>query len=128
MSEPKIINCGHCRPRRSKATRGIVSVGVAPPEDDIMVRLSRGYVFVTKAEWFKREGLWQWTADGFCDFKGGRWMARPGEMFHADDERRVSLGAKARKALEKDVDRLPNGLVADDVEGNRLRLRPTQRM
>lgn len=44
MGEPKIIDCGHCRSRRrGKSKRGIVSMGVAPPPDDIMARLRRAY-------------------------------------------------------------------------------------
>lgn len=93
----------------------------ADPKDqhnrDLMLSYQRGYQFVTKDKWTKNPMLWDFDAENRVTFGGLVLMARPKERFIADQKRRDEVNLRARKDVERDVEEIPEGLLATEAIG-----------
>lgn len=96
---------------------------------DVSLRRMQHYEWVTKDRWTKNEDLWEWTADGRVQHLDCQFMARDAKWWYEDEARREALTSKAhrRPSLSEEEERLPHGLIAQDVEGRGVALRPVSR-
>lgn len=83
----------------------------------------RGWDFVKKDNgWVKRlDYLWEWSAEGFVSFAGQVAMFRPKERWLDDEARRAGMVTKSREASDREVDNLPQGLIATEDAPKRRR-------
>jgi hypothetical protein len=81
--------------------------------EDVQINQSKRYRFVKKDDgWVKRDGLWDWDAEGFLVFRTLRLMAR--------DESELAAEMGKRKAQR---DRVMGGETKEDQEIERLEAR-----
>lgn len=84
---------------------------------DLMMSHQKGFRFVTKDAWNKHEYLWDWDAEGRVTYGGLVMMARAKGLWLAEQSRRDSIRLQARREVERDMEEIPDGLVATEAQG-----------
>lgn len=91
--------------------------------NELTKALMQGYEFVKNDKWTKHEILWAWDAEGFCIFAGQKLLARPKELWLAGQEKRDRLAKEARADSDREIESVPDGMIATDGEGKPIRKR-----
>jgi hypothetical protein len=74
--------------------------------DEVALNRVKKYTFVKKDDgWVQRTDLWDWDAEGFLLYRGQRLMARPGELYTADLEKRKQR-MQSKSAADEEAKRI----------------------
>lgn len=74
---------------------------------EVNVNRTKGYVFVNKnTGWEKADNLWEWNAEGNLLYEGQLLMARPGELYWKDLDKRIELRGGVKDNADEEAENI----------------------